>query len=919
MSREVTVLVADSDETADALAARRSVVVSRTDSDDIPATLHPDHDVVVLAGATLLDESAVAAVESAGVPVVVYGPEPPTASWLSGFVRRTDDSIPHLLDEIRHAVDGETRLQLRRRRRQLAKLHDGAAELAAVRSVEALYDRTMGVAGDVLTFDHGLLLVREDDRLVTVASSGSGDWAPESEPLGDSLAGETLTASAPRLVDDLAADERARRHHDDTHSAISVPVGDDAVFQVSSTNADAFDTTDLEVAQLLATHIEETRERLLAEASARNRSDRITALHRAATDLIDADDATAVYDRTVEIAAEVLQFDHCLLAEATDDGFLALASANGVRTPGERVANRGRGVAEETFRAGETIVVDDATTTEEAEPTDDSFAAALSVPFGDVGVFQAISTETGTYDDTDRELAELLVSYATTTLERIESEQALRESQQTIERLHEAATEIASAETETEVLDRAIEAAANVLAFDLCTIDIADDEEGMLYPVAISDAESVESTPSSIEDGIAGKTYREGEPFVVADLAADKDADPTKSEYRSVISVPVGDIGVFQAVSTQTGAFGDDDADRAELLMAHVAVSLERVHAEAGLRDERDRFSALFENIPDAVVSFEMLDAGPLVRDVNEAFEQTFGYDAEELHGENLDDYIVPGADEEIDDDASELNQRLRAGQNVRKECRRLTDDGIRDFLMYVVPLELGTENVAGYAIYSDITERKERERELRRQNERLDEFASVVSHDLRNPISIADGWIDMARKSGEDEHFDKIQSAVNRMEDLVEDLLTLAREGEVVGDAESHSLPTIAETAWSHVDTAQATLDTTAVADDTVEADSDRLEELFENLYRNAIEHGGTDVRIRVEDTETGFAIADDGPGVPPEEREEVFEAGVTNSEAGTGFGLPIVKRIAEAHGWSVHLEESWAGGARFVFEFEE
>ncbi|MFB6177963.1 MAG: GAF domain-containing protein, partial [Halobaculum sp.] len=592
-------------------------------------------------------------------------------------------------------------------------LHDGAARLAAVRSVEDLYAETMGVAREVLDFDWGLLLVREGDRLVTVASSDGG-WAPESEPLDDSLAGETVQSGAPRIVDDLADDDRARRHHDDTRSAISVPVGEDAVFQVSSTATDAFDATDLEVAQLLATHIEETRERLLAEADARSRSDRITALHRAATDLIDAEDAAAVYDRTVEIAAEVLQFDHCLLAEATEDGFHALASADGVRDPGERVANRGRGVAEETFRAGETIVVDDATSAEEAEPVDDSFAAALSVPFGEVGVFQAISTETDTYDETDRELAELLVSYATTTLERIWSEEALRESQRTIERLHEAATEIASAETETEVLDRAIEAAANVLAFDLCTIDLADDEEGMLYPVAISDEESVESTPSSIEDGIAGKTYREGKPFVVDDLAADKDADPTKSEYRSVISVPVGDIGVFQAVSTETDAFDDDDADRAELLMAHVAVSLERVHAETGLREERDRFSALFENIPDAVVSFEMLDSGPIVRDVNEAFEETFGYDGAELHGENLDDYIVPEADQEIDDDASELNERLRAGENVRKECRRLTANGVRDFLMYVVPLELGTENVAGYAIYSDITERKERERELK-------------------------------------------------------------------------------------------------------------------------------------------------------------------------------------------------------------
>jgi PAS domain S-box-containing protein len=507
------------------------------------------------------------------------------------------------------------------------------------------------------------------------------------------------------------------------------------------------------------------------------------------------------------------------------------------------------------------------------------------------------------------------VSYATTTLERIESEQALRESRETIERLHEAATHVAAADDEAAVIDRAMAAAKDVLAFDLSSIDIVSEDGERLLPVAISDEEAVESEPRSVdEESLAAKTFRTGESVVVDDLAAESEADPTKQEYRSAISLPLGDVGVFQAVSTETAAFDDDDVERAELLMAHVAVSLERVRAEAGLRDERDRLSALFENIPDAVVSFEMTDDGPIVGQVNEAFEETFGYDESELVGENLDEYLVPEGGTEVDRDAGRLNERLRAGENVRHEGRRKTADGVRDFLMYVVPLELGTENVAGYAIYSDITERKERERELRRQNERLDEFASVVSHDLRNPISIADGWLDMARRTGDPDHFDRVQEAIDRMEVLVEDLLTLAREGEVVGDPVPVELAAVAESAWDHVDTANATLDTGDAAV-TVEADADRLTELFENLYRNAVEHGGPDVAVRVAETASGFVVADDGPGVPPEERESVFEAGVTHSEDGTGFGLPIVRRIAEAHGWSVELESSAAGGAAFHF----
>ncbi len=103
-------------------------------------------------------------------------------------------------------------------------------------------------------------------------------------------------------------------------------------------------------------------------------------------------------------------------------------------------------------------------------------------------------------------------------------------------------------------------------------------------------------------------------------------------------------------------------------------------------------------------------------------------------------------------------------------------------------------------------------------------------------------------------------------------------------------------------------------------------------NLLRNSVEHGSTraqapsdrtaehdeenlTVRVgTVEDTDRhGFYVADDGPGIPSEDREQVFEGGYSTGENGTGFGLKIVQRIAEVHGWTVTATESEAGGARF------
>jgi PAS domain S-box-containing protein len=214
------------------------------------------------------------------------------------------------------------------------------------------------------------------------------------------------------------------------------------------------------------------------------------------------------------------------------------------------------------------------------------------------------------------------------------------------------------------------------------------------------------------------------------------------------------------------------------------------------------------------------------------------------------------------------------------------------------------------------ILERREHQRELQQQNERLDEFASVVSHDLRNPLTIADGYLEVARETGEDTHFEKVATAHGRMESIIEDVLTLARQGRVVGDTRSVSLASTIETAWNAVETIDAEL----VADGdlgAIEADESRLESLFENLFRNAIEHGGEDVTVRVGCSEGGFFVADDGPGIPENERESVFEHGHTTSEEGTGFGLSIVATIAEAHGWTISAGESESGGARFEIEF--
>jgi len=218
---------------------------------------------------------------------------------------------------------------------------------------------------------------------------------------------------------------------------------------------------------------------------------------------------------------------------------------------------------------------------------------------------------------------------------------------------------------------------------------------------------------------------------------------------------------------------------------------------------------------------------------------------------------------------------------------------------------------------FQDVTERVETLRELERQNERLEEFASVISHDLRNPLNVAEGHLEMAMEEYDDEHLEAVAEAHGRIEMLVEDLLTLARQGKQIEAPEPVELARLVEECWRNVETGDATLDVETAS--TVMADESRLEQLLENLFRNAIEHGGEAVTVTVGDREGGFYVEDDGPGIPAAEREQVLESGYSTKDEGTGFGLSIVQTVAEAHGWEVSVTDGASGGARFEFSTGE
>jgi len=152
-------------------------------------------------------------------------------------------------------------------------------------------------------------------------------------------------------------------------------------------------------------------------------------------------------------------------------------------------------------------------------------------------------------------------------------------------------------------------------------------------------------------------------------------------------------------------------------------------------------------------------------------------------------------------------------------------------------------------------------------------------------------------------------------MERLVEDLLRVAHQGRMVEEPEPTDIESVLGTAREGTLPPEARLDYEPVP--RVMADPDRLRELFENLLRNTVEHGEGAVTVRVGPLEDvrGFYVEDDGPGIPEDYRERVFDHGFTTRESGTGYGLSVVRSIVGAHGWNVAVTDAAGGGARFEF----
>ncbi len=322
----------------------------------------------------------------------------------------------------------------------------------------------------------------------------------------------------------------------------------------------------------------------------------------------------------------------------------------------------------------------------------------------------------------------------------------------------------------------------------------------------------------------------------------------------------------------------------------------ERAAAEAADPDgvetvETDRFSELFERFPDAVADVEFREGTPIVRDVNKAFEETFGYEEPTAVGAPLGDLIVPAGEEP---EAVRLDESA-VQHDGTSEVERLTDEGLGSFLFRGVSYRRG-ETERGFVIYTDIADRLEQERQLR-------VLHRVLRHNLRNEMTAIIGYADMltADASGERREFaerihseaidvSKLAEQVKRIEqalDVDRKRVSIDPESVVRGLAERFRAQYPEATIRVRADECGA-----VVADEL-------LETAVENLVENAIEHhpGEPTVEIGLSTVDgewLDLSVRDDGEGIP--ERERAIVSGdreITQLDHSRGLGLWVSKWI--------------------------
>ena len=353
-----------------------------------------------------------------------------------------------------------------------------------------------------------------------------------------------------------------------------------------------------------------------------------------------------------------------------------------------------------------------------------------------------------------------------------------------------------------------------------------------------------------------------------------------------------------------------------EVLANRIRNSVNRHRTSRELQQNRELLNRVLNLNPVAIL---VLDAdGEIVR-ANERAETILDIPKSEITGRTFNDSEW----DVVDEDSELISENLLPFDSVRNTGEPVYDveHGVRQSDGDVVWLSINAaplwderdELKHVVTVLSDTTARKRQNQSLNATINQLEGFGDILSHDLGNILQIAQGRLELAREVDDSEHIETVDESIERATGMLDELTTAMQAGSVVEEVSTVEVSEVFDRAWQ----SQATADATKEIEEEIQvrADEMALQRMFENLVRNAFEHGENTATVRLGSLVDGFYVEDDGPGIPTDERPKVFEPGYTTKADGTGTGLVSIHQIALAHGWKPTIGEGAEGGARFKF----
>ncbi|WP_229126403.1 response regulator [Halapricum desulfuricans] len=345
------------------------------------------------------------------------------------------------------------------------------------------------------------------------------------------------------------------------------------------------------------------------------------------------------------------------------------------------------------------------------------------------------------------------------------------------------------------------------------------------------------------------------------------------------------------------------------ILANRLVNAVDRYRTSKTLKQSQKKFSKLVKNASDVIA---VVNESGQFEYISPSCERVLGYSQADLTGTVAFEYMPP----EDRKNAMEAFFSAVEGENEHPTIEFRFESPDEEW----ITLEARGRNmfddeiIDGFVVIArDISALKSKQQELQQQNEHLKDVRQVITHDLRNPINVAADSLALYFQTEDDRYLNKVSDALERMDTLLDGISSLPDEPTNIGETEQISLKDVVTSAWKMIESDRAEL--RVVDSKEFEAEPGRLQQVFENLAKNAIEHSDGHVTVEVGTTDEGFYFQDDGPGIPAEERDKVFKSGYSTEPDHTGLGLNIVKQIALGHGWEIDITDGKDGGTCFEF----